>query len=106
MEIIGIVADETENQRRTLPHAVRRVSYRVIFYYVASFLVLSLNVSIDDPLLFKIISGDSLLSPFALMMERAGLPLTHFVYAAALIASVSVANTRLYICVMFILLTR
>ena len=98
VEIIGIVAEETERPRETLPHAVRRVSYRVIFYYVGAILVLGLNVSVNDPLLADIVLR-GLSSPFALMMERAGLPLKNFVQAAALIASLSVANTRLYICV-------
>ena len=106
VEIIGIVAEETENPPRTLPHAVRRVSYRIVFYYVSALVVLSLNVSVNDPLLDKIVRAHDLLSPFELMVQRAGLPLRNFVYVGALIASISVANTRLYICVISILLTR
>jgi yeast amino acid transporter len=103
VEIIGIVAEETERPRQTLPHAVRRVSYRMAFYYVLGMLVLGLNVSVNDPRLANSVQSSSLSSPFALMMERAGLPLKHFVNAAALIASLSVANTRLYICVISVL---
>ena len=99
VEIIGIVAEETERPRHTLPHAVRRVSYRITFYYVGALLVLGLNVSVNDPILADVVKSRDLFSPFALMMERAGLPLKHFVYAAALIASLSVANTRLYLCI-------
>ena len=106
VEIIGIVAEETEKPRQTLPHAVRRVSYRIAFYYVAALLVLGLNVSVKDPILADIVKRNNLSSPFVLMMERAGLPLKHFVNAAALIASLSVANTRLYICVIYVLVIR
>lgn len=103
VEIIGIVAEETQRPRQTLPHAIHRVSYRMTFYYVLAILVLDLNVSVNDPLLANIVQSSSLSSPFALMMERAGLPLKHFVNAAALIASLSITNTRLYICIISVL---
>jgi amino acid permease len=32
-----LVAEETERQRETLPHAVRRGACRVMFYYVGQF---------------------------------------------------------------------
>ena len=53
----------------------------------------------------EMVRSKSLLSLLALMMRRAGLPLTKFVYVAALIASLAVVNTRLYICVTSILIT-
>lgn len=101
VEIIGLVAEETERPRVTLPHGVRRVSYRIIIYYVGAVLALGLNVSVKDPVLADIAEhGNSISSAFVLMAERAGIPrLKDFVKAIALMASVSVANTRLYVCV-------
>jgi amino acid permease len=100
-EIIGIVAEETERPRATLPVVVCQVSYRMVYYYVGAIFVLGLNVSMGDPHLREIAQG-TFFSPFALMMERAGLPLKHFVHVISLIASLSVANTRLYISVISI----
>lgn len=101
-ELIGIAAEETERQRYNLPKVVRRVSYRLIFYYVAAVFVLGLNVQANDPVLFdELSSGSGYFSPFILMVERAGISgLRHVINAVALIASVSVANANLYLSVL------
>lgn len=97
-EIIGIAADETERQRETLPGAVRRVSYRLPFYYIGAIVVLGLNVSSTDPVLVNSLTTSSYFSPFVLMVERAGIPgLAHVINAVALIAVLSVANANLYV---------
>lgn len=102
--MIGIAADETERQRETLPKAVRRVSYRVVFYYVGAVLVLGLNVSANDPILKSYVDEGGYESPYVLMVRRAGIPgLAHVINVVALIASVSVANANLYVTVCCIL---
>jgi len=98
VELIGIAADECERQRQVLPRAVRRVSNRVLFYYVGAVIVLGLNLSSDDPILKLDLETGRAYSPFALMFERAGIPaMHHIINACALIASVSAANTELYL---------
>ena len=85
-----------------LPRAVRRVSYRVVLYYVGAVIALGLNVSANDPILKSqsINPGQGYSSPFVLMVRRAGIPgLAHVINAVALIASVSVANANLYVSV-------
>ena len=100
VELIGIAADETERQRETLPKAVRRVSYRVVIYYVGAVIALGLNVSAKDPVLQSYMSTGEYSSPFVLMVRRAGIPgLAHVINAVALIAVVSVANANLYVSV-------
>jgi amino acid permease len=101
-ELIGIAADETERQRETLPKAVRRVSYRLVFYYVGAVFVLGLNVSANDPVLESDLfsAAGSYASSFVLMVQRAGIPgLAHVINAVALIAVLSVANANLYVSV-------
>ena len=99
VEIIGIVAEETEHQRRTLPHAVRRVAFRALVYHVGAIFVLGLNVSANDPIL-KEMATLNYESPFALMCLRAGIPaLGHVVNAVTVVALLGVANTRLYVSV-------
>ena len=100
MDIIGLVAEETERQRETLPHAVRRVAYRSVFYYVGAVFILGLNVSVRDPILANIAEGGGFFSPFILMVQRAGFPrMRHFINAIILVAVTSTANTRLYVSV-------
>ena len=70
-----------------------------MLYYVGAIFILGLNVSVDDPVLASETSGFA--SPFVLMIERAGLTnLKQVVYVASLIAVLSLANTRIYICVL------
>src|SRR5579862_2532926 len=98
VKLLGIVAEETERPRETIPRAARLISYRIVFYYVGAVLVLGLNVSADDPALYEIIHG-RFYCPFALMMDRAGLPLANFVHILGLVASFGLANASLYVCV-------
>lgn len=99
LEIIGICAEETERPRETLPRVVPVVAHRIVFYYVGAVFVLGLNVSSIDPIL-AYIATKSYISPFVLMVQRAGIiGLTNVINAVALIIVLSVANTRVYICV-------
>jgi yeast amino acid transporter len=101
-EIIGIAADEVERPRETLPKAVRRVSNRLIFYYVGTLFVLGLNLSASDPQLAWYIDNPdgSYQGPFVLMVQRANIPgLSHLLNAIALAAALSLANANLYVTV-------
>jgi yeast amino acid transporter len=107
-ELVAITAWETENPRYTLPRAVRRISYRIILYYVGAVFVLGLTVSINDPLLQlpplpdpngqysnRIYPGG-----FIILAERTGvLGMAHFINAVQVIAAVSVATAHIYITV-------
>ena len=98
VEIIGIIAEETERQRETLPHAVRRVAIRSILYHVGAVLALGL-ISSNDPFLNNI-GKQYYSSPFALMVMRAGITgLVHLVDVVAVTALLGVAITRLYVSV-------
>lgn len=102
VEIIGMAAMETERPRETLPHAVRRVSYRIVLYYVGAIFVLGLNVSAHDPILATDVlsTGGTFASPFVLMVQRAGIRgLGSLINAVALIAALSVATANLYVSV-------
>lgn len=101
-EIIGLVADETENQRMVLPKVVRRVSHRSMFYYIGGVFVLGLNISSNDPVLRLIYTDPNygIASAFLLMIQRAGIPeLGYLGVTVAIIAAMSVANAELYVAV-------
>lgn len=99
VEIIGIVAEETERQRDSLPSACRRIAIRGILYHLGAIFVLGLNVSSNDPILQQIATMNYA-SPFVLMVKRAGISvLGHIINAVTVIALLGVANTRLYVSV-------
>ena len=105
VEIIGIAAAETERQKESLPKAVRRVSHRIVFYYVGAVIVLGFNLSSNYPILSSKVLSSAYASPFVLMVQRAGIPgLPHIINAVALIATLSVANVNLYVSVSSILI--
>lgn len=102
-EVIAILAVETENQRRVLPKAVRRIYSRIVIYYVFAVLVLGLTVSCNDPLLSRQELRDPIRNypgGFVVMAERAGIPvLPHFINAIQILASISVATINIYVAV-------
>jgi yeast amino acid transporter len=102
VEIIGITADEAERPRQTIPKAVRRVSKRIVIYYVGAIFVLGLNVSSDDPVLKSYVTNPegSYQGPFVLMVQRANISgLDHILNAISIVATLSVANANLYVTV-------
>ena len=102
-EILGITAYEVERPRETIPKAVRRVSKRLLFYYVGTIFVLGLNLSSNDPVLAWYMSNPagSYQGPFVLMAQRANIPgLAHLLNAIALLAALSLANANLYVSVL------
>jgi len=83
-----------------MPAAARKVSYRIVFYYIAAAIALSLNVSAADPILeaaFKN-SSASYGGAFVLMLNRWGFPLLgNVVNGVGIIAAFGVANVILYV---------
>ena len=108
-EVIGIICVETERQRKVLPKAVRRISYRIIFYYVLSVLVLGLTVSANDPLLVRDESRDPVRNypgGFVVMAERAGIPvLPDLINGIMILAAFSVATVNLFVSVLRFIFT-
>lgn len=99
-EIIGITANEVERPRETLPKAVRRVSWRLIFLYVGPLFILGLNVAATDPQLKGWLQHGNFESPFVLMVRRANIPvLDNLLNAVILMSALTLANVNLYVTV-------
>jgi yeast amino acid transporter len=102
-ETIGILCHETERQRKVLPKAVRRISRRIIVFYVLAVVGLGLSVYMDDPLLTRAASGDPIRNypgGFVIMAERAGIPvLPSLINVLMIIAAFSMANAGLFVAV-------
>ena len=101
-ELLAITAYETQYQRRDLPIAVKRVSRRLIFYYTAAILVLSLTVASDDPILTLPTNGNPHYpGGFIVMAQRAGLPaLADIINCVMILASLTVATGDIYVVVL------
>lgn len=104
--MLGITADETERQQENIPKAVKRVTHRIILYYVSAVFTLGLTVSANDPILPKLNDPTFHSGPFIIMLQRAGLPgLGHIVNAVMVIAAISTGTADVYVAVNFPLIS-
>jgi amino acid transporter len=103
-----VLCVETEQQRKNLPKAVRRITHRIVSYYVLAVFALGLSVSSADPLLALPTSNDPLRNypgGFVIMAERAGIPaLPDFINVVMIIAAFSMTTAGLFIAVSYLIL--
>jgi amino acid permease len=67
-----IAAGEAKNPRRNLPKAIRRVYFRILFFYIAGVFIISLLVPSNDPGL-GLSTGTAAASPFVIAIKRSGI---------------------------------
>ena len=101
VETVAVAAGEAENPRHNIPKAVRRVFWRILFFYVLGSLALGVLVPYNDPRLLKAISSGAsgaAASPWVIAIYRAGIPvLPSIINAVILTSASSSANAFLYI---------
>ena len=97
-EIVGIAAGESENPEKNVPSAIKQVFWRIIIFYFLSIFVIGALVYYKDPSLLRAATqSDITVSPFTLVVERAGLAAAASVMNAVILTSViSSANSWLY----------
>ncbi|MCO5565851.1 hypothetical protein L7F22_019526 [Adiantum nelumboides] len=71
VESLAMAAAETQNPRRNIPKACKRVFARVLLFYVLAVLIVGMIVSSDDPRLNDE-SGTAAQSPFVILASAAG----------------------------------
>jgi amino acid transporter len=102
-----VLCVETEQQRKNLPKAVRRITHRIVSYYVLAVFALGLSVSSADPLLALPTSNDPLRNypgGFVIMAERAGIPLLpDLINGVMIIAAFSMATAGLCVAVLYLI---
>ena len=102
-EMVGVLADETERQRESLPVAYRRVFSRLLSIYILVVLILGVTVSPNDPLLtLQGFEGSPRSYPggFIIMAERAGFfNFAHFINAIMILAVFSAGTADIYFAV-------
>ena len=99
-EMVVVAAGETENPRRNIPKAVRRVFWRIAIFYVLSIFLVSMCVSSKDPRLLNAIKQDApgvAASPFVIAIANSGIKvLPTIINAVVLTSALSAGNSFFY----------
>lgn len=96
MELVAVAASETENPRRNIAKAVRRVFYRICIFYILGIFVTGLIVPYNDPELLQS-TGNAAESPYVIAMTRAGIKvLPSIINAGVLTSAFSASNSFLF----------
>lgn len=100
VEMVAVAAGEAENPRYNIPKAVRRVFWRILFFYVLGSLAIGVLIPYDEPRLLGAIKNDDpggAASPWVIATYRAGVPvLPSIINAVILTSASSSANAFLY----------
>jgi len=100
VELVAVAAGEAENPRKNIPKAVRRVFWRILFFYVLGSLAIGVLVASNDPHLLKAQAegaAGAARSPWVIGIQNAGIPvLPSIINAVILTSASSSANAFLY----------
>jgi amino acid transporter len=95
VEMVAVAAGEAENPRKNIPKAVKRVFWRILFFYVLGSLAIGILVRSDDPHLLH--GTGAARSPWVIGIQNAGIPvLPNIINAVILTSASSSANAFLY----------
>ncbi|KAH8691116.1 putative arginine transporter [Talaromyces proteolyticus] len=95
-ELVGVAAGETENPRKTVPSAIRKTFYRILFFFVMTVFFIGLLVPYTNE---NLLSGntDASASPFVIAANLAGVKVLPSIINAVLLTVVlSAANSNVY----------
>ncbi|WVQ72226.1 hypothetical protein IAR50_001775 [Cryptococcus sp. DSM 104548] len=101
-ELIGVTVGEAKNPRKTVPAAIKKTFFRVIFFYMFCILLVGMIVDSQSTLLAqaakKGTAGGASASPFVVAIQSAGIKvLPAIINACLLIFTISAANSDQYI---------
>ncbi|ETI19577.1 hypothetical protein G647_09411 [Cladophialophora carrionii CBS 160.54] len=100
VEMVAVAAGEAEDPRRNIPKAVRRVFWRILFFYVLGSLAIGVLVPYNDEHLISAQANDApgaAQSPWVIAISRAGIDaLPSIINAVILTSASSSANAFLY----------
>ncbi|KAI0322783.1 general amino acid permease 1 [Amylostereum chailletii] len=96
MELVAIAASETENPRRNIARAVRRVFWRILIFYILGILITGMLVPYNDSSLLGG-GGTATASPYVIAIRRAGISVLPSVINAGIFTSaLSAGNSFLF----------
>lgn len=91
-----VLCSETDNPRKTVPSAIRKTFYRILFFFVLSVFFIGILVPYDNPDLLNGQTNASA-SPFVIAANLAGVPVLPSIINAVLLTVVlSAANSNVY----------
>lgn len=100
VEMVAVAAGEAENPRHNIPKAVRRVFWRILFFYVLGTLAIGVLVPYNDASLLgalKSHASGAAASPWVIAINRAGIKvLPSIINAVILTSATSSGNAFLY----------
>ncbi|KAK4937476.1 hypothetical protein LTR10_021928 [Elasticomyces elasticus] len=99
-EMAVVAAGETENPRRNIPKAVRRVFWRIAIFYVLAIFLMGMCVSAKDPRLLNAINSSApgaAASPFVIAITNGGISTLPSIINAVILSSAwSAGNSFFY----------
>ncbi|WWC88924.1 uncharacterized protein L201_003839 [Kwoniella dendrophila CBS 6074] len=101
-ELVAITVGEAKNPRKTVPAAIKKTFFRIIFFYILGILIVGMVVDSNSQLLAqaakKGTSGGASASPFVVAIKAAGIKgLPSVINACILLFTVSAANSDQYV---------
>lgn len=97
VEMVAVAAGEAANPRKNIPKAVRRVFWRILFFYVFGSFIIGVTISSNDPMLTNENAKGAQSSPWVIAMKNASIPvLPHIINAVILTSATSSGNAFLY----------
>ncbi len=97
-EMIGIAAGESEEPETNIPKAVHSIFWRILLFYLGSFVVIGFLIPYTDENLLNTAIENISISPFTLVFERFGLVAAASVMNAVILTAVlSAGNSGLYV---------
>ncbi|ODV63286.1 amino acid permease [Ascoidea rubescens DSM 1968] len=98
-ELSGMAAAESENPTKVLPKAIKKVFWRIVFFYVLPLTLIGFLVPYNSEKLIGSNSYDASASPFVIAITNGGIKvLPSIMNAVILIAVTSVANASVFAC--------
>lgn len=98
-ELVGLAAAESSNPRKSMPSAIKQVFWRITIFYLASLIVVGVNVPHTDPQLMSASGHGIAVSPFVIAIKNAGIKgLPSVMNAVVLMSVFSVGNSAVYGC--------
>jgi len=100
VETVAVAAGEAENPRKNIPKAIRRVFWRILFFYVLGSLAIGVLVPYNSPQLLYAEANSlpgAAASPWVIAINNVGIPvLPNIINAVILTSASSSANSFLY----------
>ncbi|RKP29153.1 hypothetical protein METBISCDRAFT_19313 [Metschnikowia bicuspidata] len=96
VELVGVSCGESANPRKNVPSAIRKVIWRIVFFYVLAVFFMGLLIPYNDPALN---ATDTLAnsSPFIIAIRNCGTPVLPDIFNAIIfLAIVSAGNSNVY----------